>query len=52
VHPRGAVGPAGGQERQADAVLVELPAPGVGQRRLLSFEFVQVIISRTLPGYR
>jgi hypothetical protein len=27
------------EERQADADLVELPAPSVGERGLLSFEF-------------
>src|SRR4029077_1482514 len=38
VHPRGAVGPDRGQERQSDADMVELLAPGVGQGGLLPLE--------------
>jgi hypothetical protein len=44
MHPRGAVGPDRGQERQSDAEVVELPAPGVGQGGLLPLKSVQVII--------
>jgi hypothetical protein len=40
VHPRAAVRPDRGQERQADAEVVELPAPRVGQGGLLSLELV------------
>jgi hypothetical protein len=40
VHARAAVRPDGGQEGQADADLVEMPAPGLGQGRLLPLELV------------
>jgi hypothetical protein len=39
VHARAAVAPDGGQEGQADPVLVELPAARVGQVGLLPLEF-------------
>ena len=48
VHPRAAVGPDRAQERQSDAELVELPAPGVGQGGCCRLKSVQVIIWRTL----
>src|SRR5690349_12382934 len=40
VHPRAAVGTDGGQEAQADAELVEVLAPGLGQGGLLPLELV------------